>query len=30
MYYSYVMGIDNSVEELESQGFKIEKDVGGN
>ena len=29
MYYSYVMGIDNSVEELESQGFKIEKD-GGN
>ena len=29
MYYSYVMGIDNSVEELENQDFKIEKD-GGN
>lgn len=29
MYYSYAMGIDNSVEELENQGFKIEKD-GGN
>jgi len=29
MYHSYVMGTDNSIEELENQGFIIEKD-GGN
>ena len=26
MLYSYVMGVDNSIYELEKQGFKIEKD----
>lgn len=26
MYYSYVMGIDESIYELEKQGFSIEKD----
>ena len=26
MYYSYVMGIDNSINRLSSQGFSIEKD----
>jgi len=26
MYYTYVMGIDNSIFELENQGFYIEKE----
>lgn len=29
MYYSYVMGIDNKIMELEAQGFSIKND-GGN